>query len=189
LAGSELITLPEMNEETAINMLRISLVQKGLLEDHKAVVTLLQQLTFLPLAITQAAAYINETGSSLPDYILLLKEQENTIELLCKDFADEWRYAEATNPVALTWVISFDQIRHRDPLAAEYLSFMARINPRDIPPMLLPPSSQIKQHDVLGVLKAYSFVTAQPINQFLNLHRLVHLAIRNWLRKEGSLEQ
>jgi Tetratricopeptide repeat len=67
---------------------------------------------------------------------------------------------------------------------------MACIDPRDIPPDLLPPSpSLIKQHDALGILKAYSFITVQPSNQFLNLHRLVHLATRNWLRKVNSLEQ
>jgi nucleoside phosphorylase/tetratricopeptide (TPR) repeat protein len=190
LAGPALITLPEMDEETATNMLRILLVQNDL-EDHETVTTLLQQLTFLPLAITQAAAYINETDISLADYVSLLKEQEEeTIELLSKDFEDKWRYTEITNPVAMTWLISFDQIRQRDSLAAEYLSFMACIDARNIPPHLLPPGrSRVKQYDALGVLKAYSFITVQPTNQFLNLHRLVHLATRNWLRKENSLGQ
>jgi nucleoside phosphorylase len=191
LVGPALIILPEMNEETAIDMLRISLFQTDLLEDRKAVMALLQQLTFLPLAIAQAAAYVNETGISLADYVSLLKEQEEeTIELLSKDFEDKWRYAEITNPVAMTWLISFDQIRKRDSLATEYLSFMACIDPRNIPLHLLPPGqSRVKQHDALGVLKAYSFITVQPINQFLSLHRLVHLATKNWLRRENSLER
>jgi tetratricopeptide (TPR) repeat protein len=180
-----------MNEETATNMLKMSLVQSDLLEDFEAATTLLQQLTFLPLAITQAAAYINETGITIADYVSLLKEQEeDTVELLSEDFEDKWRYAEATNPVAMTWLISFEQIRQRDSLAIDYLSFMACINPRDIPPHLLPPGpSRVKRYDALGVLKAYSFITVQPINQFLNLHRLVYLATRNWLRKENSLEE
>jgi tetratricopeptide (TPR) repeat protein len=192
LAGPELIIFPEINDETAINMLIMSLVRKGhLLEDHGVVMTLLQQLTFLPLAIIQAAAYINGTGISLTDYVSLLKEQEeDTIELLSKDFEDEWRYAEIMNPVTMTWLASFNQIRQRESPAAEYLSFMACIDPGDIPPLLHPPGlSQVKQYDALGVLKAYSFITEQPVNKFLNLHRLVHLATRNWLRKENLLEQ
>jgi hypothetical protein len=111
------------------------------------------------------------------------------IELLSKDFENEWRYGEITNPVAITWLVSFEQIRKRDSLAIEYLSFMACIDLRNIPPLLPPSLSRIKHHNALGVLKAYSSITAQPVNQFLNLHRLVHLAIRTWLRKEGSLEQ
>jgi hypothetical protein len=39
--------------------------------------TLFQQLTFLPLAIAQAAAYINETGIGLLNYVSLLKEQQD----------------------------------------------------------------------------------------------------------------
>jgi hypothetical protein len=127
-----------MNEEAAMNMLAALLIQKDVLEDHEVAITLLQQLTFLPLAITQAAAYINETGTSLPNYISLLKEQEDAIELLSKDFEDGWRYGKITNPVARTWLVSFEQIRKRDTLATEYLSFKACIDPRDIPPLLLP---------------------------------------------------
>jgi hypothetical protein len=73
-------------------MLRISLVRKDRLEDHETVMTLLQQLAFLPLAIIQAVAYINETGINLVDYVSLLKEPGgDVIELLSKNF-EEWRY-------------------------------------------------------------------------------------------------
>src|SRR4029077_17956403 len=47
----------------------------------------------------------------------------------------------------------------------------------------------LKKHNALGTLMAYSFITVQPIDQSLNLHRLVHLAIRKWLRDKDSLEQ
>jgi nucleoside phosphorylase len=42
LAAPELVTLHEMDEETAVNMLRISLVQKDLLGDHEVAMILLQ---------------------------------------------------------------------------------------------------------------------------------------------------
>jgi hypothetical protein len=71
----------------------------------------------------QAAACINENSIALGDYLSLLKEQEESvIELLSEEFEDDWRYQSVKNPVATTWLISFEQIRHRDPLAAEYLS-------------------------------------------------------------------
>ncbi|KAJ5709207.1 hypothetical protein N7493_010541 [Penicillium malachiteum] len=40
----------------------------------------------------------------------------------------------------------------------------------------------------MGVLKAYAFITVQTDNKFVSMHRLVHLAIRNWLREEGQLK-
>jgi hypothetical protein len=42
LASPSLIRIPEMDEETAMNMLRSSLVQKDILEDDRVVATLLQ---------------------------------------------------------------------------------------------------------------------------------------------------
>jgi len=87
---------------------------------------LLVELTYLPLAIVQAAAYINENGIALADYLSPLKEkEEDIIDLLSEDFEDNGRYHNVKNPVATTWLISFEQIRRRDPLAAEYLSFIA----------------------------------------------------------------
>ena len=43
------------------------------------------------------------------------------VELLSQDFDDGWRYAKTNNSVAITWLISFDQIQRLDPLSAEYL--------------------------------------------------------------------
>ena len=75
------------------------------------------------------------------------------VELLSQDFEDEWRYAESKNPVAVTWLISFHQIQTLNSLAADYLSFMSCIDPRDIPLSLLPPNnSQVKQQNTLGLL-------------------------------------
>lgn len=89
----------------------------------------------------------------------------------------------ARHPVAQTWLISFQQIRQRDPRAADYLSFMACVDARDIPPGLLPPPPSRKAHiEALGLLKGYSFVSQASSGASLHVHRLVHLATRNWLR-------
>jgi hypothetical protein len=92
------------------------------------------------------------------------------------------------NPVATTWLISFEQIQRRDALAADYLSFMCYIDPKDIPQSLLPPGpSRKKEVEAIGTLDAYSFISKRPADLALDLHRLVHLSTRNWLRKEKSL--
>jgi tetratricopeptide (TPR) repeat protein len=86
--------------------------------------------------------------------------------------------------------ISFHQIQRLNPLASDYLSFMSCIDPRDIPQSLLPlDSSRVEQQNALGLLKAYSFITGQANGRIVSLHRLVHLATRNWLRNRGMLEQ
>ncbi|GMG13315.1 unnamed protein product [Aspergillus oryzae] len=185
LASPYVITISEPDTEIAVKILQNSLVEKTLLSDRGTATTLLEQLAFLPLAITQAAAYINENSIGLSDYLMLLKDQEpGVIELLSENFGDEGRYKETQNPVALTWLISFQQIQRSNGLAADYLAFMACINPRKIPQSLLPQTNSIKKRtDAIGLLKAFSFVSEEGGDRFLNLHRLVHLATRNWMRK------
>ena len=191
LAQQNVIEVSEMDEKIARLLLRKSLISQDLLTSHKDTLELLQQLTFLPLAIVQAAAYINENGLTFSDYLSLLKEQEqDVIALLSEDFEDEGQYREKKNPIATTWLVSFEQIRRVDLLAAEYLSFMCCIHPRDIPLSLLPPAqSRKKETDAIGTLSAYSFVSRRSADNALDLHRLVHLATRNWLRREKSLAQ
>ena len=133
---------------------------------------------------------MNETEISVATYVSLLQGQESEmVELLSQDFEDEWRYAETKNPVAVTWLISFHQIQRLNPLAADYLSFISCIDPRDIPKSLLPPdSSQIKQQNALGLLKAYSFITGQVDDQTVSLHRLVHLGVGGmYLFESGTM--
>jgi hypothetical protein len=64
-----------------------------------------------------------------------------------------------------------------------YLSFTSFIDPG------ISPSHFFKQQNALALLKAYSFVTEQADDQTVSLHRLVHVAIRNWLRSKGILEK
>ncbi len=187
LVSSNVIHVRELDEKSGVEFVAKSL-PKDLCHDPRAIITLLEQLTFLPLAISQATAYINKKGITVSDYLVLLKEQETeVVELLSKDFGDDGRYKETQNPVAKTWLISFNQIQKLDELAAEYLSLMACVDPRNIPTMFLPqPVSKLEMTDALGLLSAYSFITIQPGNSFISAHRLVHLATRNWMRKEGQ---
>jgi len=188
LAGQNMVQLSEMDEAGSSELLQNHLVEKGV-GTQEDMATLLAQLTYLPLAIVQAAAYINANGINLADYLCLLGEQEeDIIELLSEDFEDETRYHDVDNPVATTWLISFQQIRQRDPLAADYLCIMACVEPKDIPQPLLPVgSSQKKEIDAMGTLQAYSFIGKRPANSAITIHRLVHLATRNWLRSKGEL--
>ena len=180
-----------MEEDAATRLLEKCLVDPKLTSNWQDTSALLSQLTYLPLAIVQAAAYINENGIAIANYLSLLTEQEEeVIDLLSEEFEDDGRYRDVKNPVATTWLISFEQIQQHDPLAAGYLSFMACIEPKDIPQSLLPPGlTRKKEIDAIGTLDAYSFVTRRPADTALDLHRLVHLATRNWLRKEELLSQ
>lgn len=93
-AHQNVVYVPEMDEAGATQMLQKRLINPALVETNGSVLaTLLQKLTYLPLAIVQTAAYVNETGISLSEYEQLLSDQEDdAIELLSEEVGDDGRY-------------------------------------------------------------------------------------------------
>jgi hypothetical protein len=193
LTQQNVIEISEMNEKMAELLLRKSLINQDLLNSRQDTLKLLQQFIFLPLTIVQAAAYINKNEITFSDYLSQLRDQkQDIIDFFSEDFEDKERYQNAQNPemknpIATTWLISFEQIRRHNPLTAEYLSFMCCINWRNIPQSLLPPAQSRKETDAIGTLNAYSFVIRRSADKSLDLHQLMHLVTRNWLQKEDSL--
>ncbi|KAF2238391.1 hypothetical protein EV356DRAFT_526156 [Viridothelium virens] len=183
LADPNVVPVVEMDEAAGVELLRARLMDKELLENGEDSLNLLSELTYLPLAIVQAAAYINANGITSSDYFGLLAEQEQgKIDSLSEEFD------EARKSVAVTWSISFEQIQSRNCLAAEYLSLMACVEPEAVPLSFLPlVDSRKRQADALGLLDAYSFITRRSGGQSIDLHHLVHLATRNWLCQNSSL--
>ena len=146
-------------------------------------------LAYLPLAIVQAAAFMNNNDISVPSYISLFRQTGAETELFDQHFYDSSRYQALDSTITKTWHISFDQIRKQDSLAAEYLSFMACINRVNIPHSLLPPGDSIvQQKKALGTLTGYAFITERSKtlqesegDRFFDMHRLVHMASVCWL--------
>lgn len=114
------------------------------------------------------------------------RNEIDVAELLSEDFEDDGRYKDIQNSVATTWLISFQQIQRLDDLAIDYLLLMACV--KEIPLSFLPqPSSKKKKNDAINLLKAYCFVSEQAGDGLLSLHRLVHIATRNWIRKDQQV--
>ncbi|KAF2396975.1 TPR-like protein [Trichodelitschia bisporula] len=84
LAEHNISTLEPLDDESAFTLMESYLEKKGLFtNDPENAKALFTQLTHLPLALAQAAAYINESGIGIADYMALLGEQEeDVIEVL-----------------------------------------------------------------------------------------------------------
>ncbi|KAJ4145871.1 hypothetical protein LMH87_004703 [Akanthomyces muscarius] len=177
--------VPQMDDKTALQLLSGRL-NREVPERHEEGHALIKKLCHLPLAIVQAAAYIDANQSSCAEYLDLLDEkEEDVVKLLSENFGDEGGYHTFKDPVASTWLISFKQMQQSDPVAFEYLSIMSCFDSKDIPQSLLPPNKSRKEEvDAMGTLSAYSFVSRQLTTTFLDTHGLVHLAMRNWLKEE-----
>lgn len=198
LAGKEVIELSTMSPHEGIEMFTKALRNLKIAHDYAATSSLLEKLAYLPLAIVQAASFLNMSGRPVQEYLHLLDQpEEQVIELLSYNFGDSTRYPNARNPVATTWLVSFNHMREHHELAAEFFSSMVCLNEKSIPRSLLPETrSEVEAIEVIAVLTGYSFVIRQTGTENLtaseetyDLHRLVHLAGRNWLRIESSLPQ
>lgn len=190
-ASPEIVNLLSMDVLRSTELLGRYLADETLLQTQREdAQDLVSQLVFLPLAIVQASMYINANRICLRDYLSQMEDQEEgLIQLLSEDFEDHGRYPDIKNPVATTWLISFNSIRQQNALAAKYLAFMSCVDSKDIPLSMLPSGpSQKEETDAIGTLVAYSFVTRHVDHSTMTLHRLVHLATRNWLKREGQLQ-
>jgi tetratricopeptide (TPR) repeat protein len=195
LAGKNVVDLDEMHIDDAEQMLRNLLEKPKILSDHENTKELLHTLTCLPLAIVQAASYLNKNDESITTYLKLLRQPEdNVIKLLSEAFNDQGRYKTALNPIATTWLVSFQQIKRENPLAARYLAFASCLSEKNIPQSLFARRSEKEMVDALGVLRGYGFFTRHddsnvdnPVGPLYDMHRLVRLATRNWLKDQKSL--
>ena len=182
-AGSNVIDIDEMDDGDSRELLQRSIQNKQLINDKDSETTLLKSLVYLPLAIIQAAAYLNAKGCTIAEYLRIYQDSsDNLIKLLSKDFNDRRRYPDIKNPVATTWLISFEQIQIRNPLAADYMAFISCIKEKDIHRDLLPLASEFDKIEALGTLKAFGFIKEGLSGVSYDIHRLVYIAMQNWLK-------
>jgi tetratricopeptide (TPR) repeat protein len=201
LATSNHIQLSELDETEAKKMLEQHVSNKDLLEEDEVVHEFLELLTYLPLAIVQAVAFMVGNEIRLSEYIAIYRGSErDATELLRKDFEDQGRYRQSKNPVAITWYISFSKIQQQDTLAADYLSLMACTTGEAIPASLLwPGTTKLATIEALGTLSAYAFIVERQHQQssidvlcqerIFDMHRLVRLATRSWLQDNGQWQE
>ncbi|KAK8009151.1 hypothetical protein PG991_011702 [Apiospora marii] len=171
-------------------------LQPGQIGEPHSTAALLNYLVHLPLAIRQAAAFMGMNSNvAVPTYLGYCRSSNHEmVEILSKDFDDRDRYDAIENPIATTWLISFRHIKRDNRFAAEYLQFCCFLAEKDIPVSLLPQQeNKIKRDEAIGTLAAYAFIQQRNVPYGMldrfDIHRLVRLAMRNWLREKGEEEE
>jgi tetratricopeptide (TPR) repeat protein len=213
LTQYDVLELEAMDRRDATDFLSKSLIRKELLRDRAMTDKLLDELTCLPLAIAQAAAYLNMNRTTTAKYLQLLHSTEqDLIGLLSREFRDNTRYKGSSNAVATTWVVSFSQLRERNALAADLLEFISCIEWKAIPRSLLPDKeSEEEMENAIGTLCGYSFLVRRESDdqgtqheseeeheeerpetkteEWYDIHRLVHLATRIWVQRHRNVNE
>ncbi|KAF1355373.1 P-loop containing nucleoside triphosphate hydrolase protein [Delphinella strobiligena] len=187
---SPMVHLLEMHEDEAKALLDKQTPADRGTNDEK--IELIRALDYLPLAITQAAAYIRKRHNmTVSKYLKLLLESEHSESTpLHKGIIDHRRYEGVPNSILMTWQISFDQIRETDEAAADLLSLICMFDRQSIPRYLFCKDfSTEKLDEAIETLLGYSIIYAEVGAEMFDMHRLVQLATKQWLRLHGGLEK
>ncbi len=162
--------------------------------DEAAAGELAEALGHLPLALEQAAAYIEEAGRSLAGYLELFRQHKLRL------FETDSKASQEEATVTTTWEISFQQVRKDSSSAADLLHLCAFLGPDDIPLDMivagaerLPKGLRATVSDPLDLdkaikaLRSYSLLEVggeKPQERGLSIHRLVQAVTRERLPQE-----
>ncbi|OHW96584.1 kinesin light chain [Colletotrichum incanum] len=157
------------------------------------------RLEHLPLALAQAAAFIQENDIPISTYVQLLDESDSVlVDQLSQPFETTGRDPEIPHAVTATWIVSFEQIKRRHSLASNVLSLISLFDRQAIPEEFVTNYYNMSQPEKpqtnataevlksLGTLVAFSFITKATDGTF-DMHRLVQLVMRKWLVTERRL--
>jgi tetratricopeptide (TPR) repeat protein len=150
---------------------------------------LAEQLGDLPLALEQAAAYVDATDETLATYLELFRAHHSRLLARGKPSTD---YPDT---VATTWDISFAEVRKQSDASEPLINLCAFLAPDDIPLDIIRAGSQffpgplasavadpISLDDALLPLLRYSLLERRA--QSLYIHRLVQTVVRDHLSED-----
>jgi transcriptional regulator with XRE-family HTH domain/tetratricopeptide (TPR) repeat protein len=155
--------------------------------ERTAAEEIVQILGGLPLALDQAAAYIEETGCGISDYLDRFRTQHD--KLLQRRGRLVIDHPES---VTATFLLSFEKVKQVNPAAAQLLKLCAFLYPDAIPEELisegthkLDPGLQALAGDhfaldeAMEALRSYSLIRRNPSTKIVFIHRLVQEVLRD----------
>ena len=192
-ATHNVLTLSGMDSEESTALL---LTRLGDSQSEEPLEELAEELGRVPLALVQAASFITQNNMTVGRYLQLYRQNDwSKIQLLSDNFEDEGRHALSKNPIATTWSVSFEYIRKHHTQAADLLSFISILANEGVPEFLLPHGTDpVKFEKAIGTLHAFSFISTRYVeldnsqHRCFEFHRLVRLAMRNWLSINGRFD-
>jgi tetratricopeptide (TPR) repeat protein/nucleoside phosphorylase len=160
-------------------------------DEQVAAAELAIELGGLPLALEQAAAFVEETGSSFTEYLSLFNERQDV--LLSEGALPSEEYPHT---VITTWDLAMRQIEEEAPAAADLLRLCAFLSPGSIPrdvlieqsgllpePLAASLTDRIAASQTFRVLRRYSLIEVID-DRTLGVHRLVQAVTRLRLSEE-----
>jgi tetratricopeptide (TPR) repeat protein len=181
------VRLDVLDHEEAVAFLR----QRTAHPDTATLAALAEAVGDLPLALEQAAAYLDQTRSTPAEYLALFWEHGAELLALGEPLTTE-------QTVATTWQVALDQLG-ATPGALELLGLCAFLAPDDIPrgvlgehsgvlpePLRSTVGRQLTYNQAVSALGRYSLVTVTE--DALTMHPLVQAVVRHALDDDQAKE-
>lgn len=210
-SGENVREVAVMNHDQALQLFETKL-QDASTQDGAS--DLVRALEHIPLAITQAAAYIHKHGRmTVKDYLeKFLQNNKKRENLLSRDMGDLRRDGSVSNSVVTTWQMSFERVRSARPSAADLLSLMSHFHPQGIPEWVLrrwswalsndeidatsdndsddtesssDSEGGIEFDDDIEMLQDFSLV-ARTLDNMFEMHALIQFCTRLWTSSSSN---
>jgi hypothetical protein len=169
----------------AVALLRTRVPELG----EEVAAAIAEQVGWLPLALEQASAYLENTRIPAGEYLDLLRDRIGDLMYSVEELGSAAESVERNRSLARLWEASFNKVTEIDPAAGQLLDMCAYLAAEPIPldlftahPDLLPDclssvaGDRLRFNKTVGTLVSYSL--AKRSDQGLQLHRLVQAALR-----------
>ena len=184
--ASHTVALDPISKDDAMSLFTLKAGDSLEKPDECVLERLVVKLDCLPLAISQAAAFIEENDGRISDYLDAL-EGESPQEYIDEELHDPRRDRESVNSVFRTWKLSIDQISLQKPQAADLLCLLSMLDRQSIPKLLLPAGPKLATS--IGTLRAFNLITIRPGSGSLQLHRLVQKFVQLSWKSSSSAQK
>ncbi len=164
-------------------------------EDEDEVKRLITILGKLPLAITQACAYIRQMAITITDYLVLYEDLK--MAMLADGSLEEGHHHEN---VWLTFTLSMRRIQEINPRGVELLHYAGFLAPAPIPRSLLGETFAAKDENLkaidciafdraISTVENYSLFSFDYINKTVLIHRVVQEVIQQQLMNQDRMKE
>jgi len=184
--GVHSLDLDKMSVDDSRDMILRRVLKKQSLRnvdaaDKDAAQALAILLDGLPLALSQACAYIQQTKCGIAAYVQLY-EAEGYKLMRQRGKVSEHEHPE---PVATTWKLSYQKLQAENPATIELLKLCAFLDADEIPEEIFSQEYEsLAFNDMLGSIQNFSLLQRKTENKMLSMHRLVQADIRADLSPE-----
>jgi len=189
--GEACVEAIAFSAQEAKDLLQLKLKGIDITLDMHSAERLLDILGYIPLAITQAAAFIRRNRWNVKGYITAVEsDKQNLMDHLSQELQDHRRPIGYPNSVFLTWKLSFDQILLQEPQAANLLSLIAMLDPKRIPESLLRSfvEKEVEFRMAIGTLDGFALITQHIGGEAFAIHPLVQASVCYWLQLKEEKE-